>query len=431
MSCASPHYRVVVLNESAHSTRVAHVLLVAPACDGEDVGESWLAYQWAHLLSQRFQVTLLSTYKKGHVPPSRQLPAVRVVEWAEPPLVHRAERLNSLLQPAYVPFYARARRYVRGRLAAGDRFDVAHQVTPVALRYPSPVVGLGIPLVVGPVGGSLESPPGFAHEEAATPWYQRLRRLDRLRLRRDPLLRATYEDADSVVGIAPYVRELLGDLRLRRFEELSDVAVHSVPPPEDRSGRSGPVRLLHVGRMVRTKGARDAIRAMALLRDLPVVLDVVGDGPDRAACADLVRDLGLGERVRIHGGVPRAEVEGFYERSDVFVFPSYREPGGAVVLEAMAHGLPLVVCDRGGPGTNVSDACAVRVPAESPAQLARDVATAVRRLVTEPDLRLRMGEAAREHVVANHLWDRRIERMTDLYEQIAVPPTTGAGQVPG
>ena len=119
------------------------------------------------------------------------------------------------------------------------------------------------------------------------------------------------------------------------------------------------------------------------------------------------------------------------ERSDVFVFPSYREPGGAVVLEAMAHGLPLVVCDRGGPGANVSDACAVRVPDESPAQLARDVATAVRRLVTEPDLRLRMGEAAREHVVATHLWDRRIERMTDLYEQIAVLRTTGAGQVSG
>ncbi|MGI5189640.1 glycosyltransferase [Promicromonospora sp. CA-289599] len=364
---------------------MAHVLLIAPACDGADVGESWLAHQWAHLLSQRFQVTLLSTYKKGHVPPSRQLPAVRVVEWAEPPLVHRAERLNSLLQPAYVPFYARARRYVRGRLAAGDRFDVAHQVTPVAMRYPSPVAGLGIPLVVGPVGGSLESPPAFAHEEGATPWYQRLRRLDRLRLRRDPLLRATYEDADCVVGIAPYVRELLGDLRLRRFEELSDVAVHTVPPPEDRSGRSGPVRLLHVGRMVRTKGARDVIRAMALLRDLPVVLDVVGDGADRAACADLVRDLGLGDRVLIHGG----------------------------------------------PGANVSDACAVRVPAESPEQLARDVATAVRRLVAEPDLRLRMGAAAREHVVANHLWDRRIERMTDLYEQIAVPRTTGAGQVPG
>ncbi|WP_460890454.1 glycosyltransferase family 4 protein [Promicromonospora xylanilytica] len=421
----------MAVNGSLGPSRVAHVLLIAPACDGEDVGESWLAHQWALRLSQRFRVTLLSTYKRGHVPPSRQLPTVRVVEWAEPPLVHRAERLNSLLQPAYVPFYVRARRYVRSRLAAGERFDVAHQATPVALRYPSPVVGLGVPLVVGPVGGSLASPPAFVPEEAATPWYQRLRGLDRLRLRRDPLLRATYERADCVVGIAPYVRELLGDLRLRRFETLGDVAVHALPPQRDRAGRPGPVRLLYVGRLVRTKGARDAIRAMAQLRDLPVVLDVVGDGADRAACADLVRDLGLAERVLVHGAVTRAEVDHFYERADIFVFPSYREPGGAVVLEAMSHGLPLVVCGRGGPGANVSDACAVRLPAESPAQLARDVATAVRGLVTDPKRRLRMGEAAREHVAATHLWDRRIDRMTDLYEQIAASRATSGGQVPG
>jgi glycosyltransferase involved in cell wall biosynthesis len=409
---------------------VAHVLLVAPACDGNDVGESWVAHQWAQLLSERFRVTLLSTYKKGHVPPSRQLPAVRVVEWPEPPLVHRAERLNSLLQPAYVPFYRRARRYVRSRIAAGERFDVAHQVTPVAMRYPSPVVGLGIPLVVGPVGGSLESPPAFAQEEIV-PWYQRLRGLDRLRLRHDPLLRSTYESADCVVGIAPYVREVLGDLRLRRFETLREVALHAVRPAIDRSGRSGPVRLLHVGRLVRTKGARDVIRAMAALRDLPVVLDVVGDGNDRQACADLVRDLGLADRVTLHGAVPRTDVDRFYEQADVFVFPSYREPGGAVALEAMSHGLPLVVCDRGGPGANVTDACAVVLPAESPDQLARDVAAAVRRLVTDPGLRLRMGEAAREHAAAEHLWDRRVDQMVELYEQVAVPRTTGARQAPG
>lgn len=391
----------MAVNDQVGPARVASVLLVAPACDGDDVGESWLAYQWAHRLSQRFRVTLLSTYKRGHVPPSRQLPRTHVVEWAEPPLVHRAERLNSLLQPAYVPFYSRARRYVRNRLAAGARFDVAHQVTPVALRYPSPIVNLGVPVVLGPVGGSLESPPAFVCEEGTTPWYQRLRRLDRFRLRRDPLLRSSYRSADCVVGIAPYVRDLLGDLPLRRYETLGDVAVQEARPEIDRAGRTGPVRLLHVGRLVRTKGAREAIRAMARLGDLPVVLDVVGDGDDRAACEDLVRDLGLTERVTVHGAVPRAEVDRFYERADVFVFPSYREPGGAVVLEAMAHGLSLVVCDRGGPGENVSDACAVRLPAESPSQLAQDVAGAVRRLV------------------AVHLWDRRIDRMADLYQDVA------------
>lgn len=395
------------------------VLMIAPACDGQDVGESWVAYQWASLVSQRFDLTVLTTYKRGHTPPSQQLPGVRVVEWSEPPLVGRVERLNSLMQPAYVPFYQRARSWIRARQKAGERFDVAHQCVPVAMRYPSPARKLGIPLVMGPVGGSLESPPGFVAEEGATPWYQKLRALDGWRIRRDPLLRSTYESADCVLGVAPYVREFLSGLSLKRFELLSEIAVPDVPPPVDRSQRTGPVRLLHVGRIVRTKGLRDVIRAMGDLRDLDLVLDVLGDGNDREACEELVRSLSLSDRVTFHGSVPRAEVDGFYERADVFVFPSYREPGGSVNLEAMSYSLPVVVCERGGPGANVSDAAGFRLPAVSPEQLAGDCAAAIRKLAEDRELRLRMGAAAREHVATTHLWEHRLDRMSELYASVS------------
>lgn len=401
------------------------LLMVAPACDGQDVGESWLAFQWANLLSTQFDLTLLTTYKRGHTPPSQQLEGVRVVEWSEPPFVGRFERLNSLLQPAYVPFYVRARRWIRKRMTEGERFDVAHQVVPVAMRYPSPAAGLGIPLILGPVGGSLESPPAFVVEEGATPWYQRLRRLDAWRVRYDPMLRGTYASADCVVGVAPYVKEFLSGVPLQRFEIMSETAVLEVRPPFDRSARLGTVRLLHVGRIVRTKGLRDVIRALDRLRDLDVELDVLGDGNDREACEALVRDLGLTDRVTFHGSVPRGAVDGFYERADVFVFPSYREPGGNVSLEAMAFGLPLIVCDRGGPGANVDDSCAIRVPAISPAQLAADCASALRALVEDRELRLRMGAAAREHAVSTHLWHQRVGRMVQLYDGIEPLRTVG------
>ncbi len=223
---------------AAEVTVVRKILLIAPACDGQDVGESWLAHQWAAHLSARADLTVLTTYKQGHVPASQQLPGVRVIEWGEPPLIGRLERLNSLMQPNYVPFYLRARRWIRARLAEGEHFDVAHQVVPVAMRYPCPAAGLGVPLVLGPVGGSLESPPEFVAEEGATPWYQRLRAVDRARLRHDPLLRRSYESADCVVGIAPYVLDLLDGLRLKRFEVMSETAVND-HPPTSRPVRTG------------------------------------------------------------------------------------------------------------------------------------------------------------------------------------------------
>ena len=231
---------------------------------------------------------------------------------------------------------------------------MAHQVTPVALRYPSPAAGLGVPLVIGPVGGSLDSPAAFRSEEGAAPWYQKLRRLDGPRLRHDPLLRGTFESAACVIGIAPYVADLLHDVDVRRFEVMSDVAVDEVTAQIDRSGRRGTVRLLHVGRTVRTKGLRDVIRALHAVRDLDVRLDVLGQGNDLAECRALSSRLGLADRVVFHGQVQRADVTGFYEQADAFVFPSYREAGGSVVLEAMAAGLPLIVCDRGGPGSTLT-----------------------------------------------------------------------------
>lgn len=394
------------------------VLLIAPACDGDDVGESWVAFQWAKLLSERVELTLLTTFKRGHRPPSEQLPDVEVIEWEEPVGVGRFERLNSLLQPGYLPFLILGRRWLKRRLAEGGSFDVAHQVVPMAMRYPSPAARLGIPFVIGPVGGSLTSPAGFAGEEAGIPWYQKLRALDGWRIRCDPLLRRTYETANCVIGVAPYAAEPLADLALKRFEIMSETAIPEVKAPIHRAGRSGPVRLLHVGRTIRTKGLRDVIRAMGQLRDLDVILDVVGDGSDRPACEALADELGLKDRIVFHGSMPRRDIDAYYERADIFVFPSYREPGGNVVLEAMAFGLPLIVCRRGGPGANADDSCAFLLGAESPQQLASDCASALRRLIEDPHLRAEMGAASRAHAERAHLWEARVERVMALYAEL-------------
>jgi hypothetical protein len=80
------------------------LLLVAPACDGEDVGESWVCYQWARHLAARHEITLLTYNKHGHTPVSQQLQNLRTIEWTEPRGLSKAERFNSLLMPGYVPF---------------------------------------------------------------------------------------------------------------------------------------------------------------------------------------------------------------------------------------------------------------------------------------------------------------------------------------
>lgn len=394
------------------------IVLIAPACDGTDVGESWVAHQWAEGLGRRHDVTLL-TYRKRDRPSAReQLPGVHVVEWVEPPLLGRAERFNSMLAPAYIPFYFHARRWIAQALRRGEHFDVAFQPVPVAMRYPSPAIGLGLPLVIGPVGGGLDSPAAFTADEGTDPWFVRLRQIDGLRLKHDPLLRRTYESADCVFGIAPYVAEKLAGLAIKRLEVMSETAIHAVPAPVQRDHYRQPVKAVFVGRLVRTKGAREAIQAIALCADLPLELDIVGDGPDREACEELARLSGVADRVRFHGRQPRDAVMRYYRDADLFVFPSYREPGGNVTLEAMSYGLPVIVCDRGGPGAAVSAACGFRLPVTTPDALAGDVAAALRQLVVDPQLRRDMGQAAYGHVQRTALWTHRIARMEGVFADL-------------
>ncbi len=397
---------------------MAKLLLVAPTCNGDDVGEAWVAYQWARLLASRHDVTLLTYHKRGARPASEQLSGLRIIEWREPPLLGRAERLNSMLKPAYVPFYMRARRWIKEAIKAGERFDIAHQPAPVAMRYPSPLTGMGIPFVIGPVGGGLETPASFAADEGAMPWYMRLREIDGFRLRHDPFLRRTFEGAACVLGIAGYVQERLAGIQLRRFEVMSDTGPDQMPDLIVRTGRQGPLRLLFVGRLVRTKGARDILRALTFIPDVPLVLDIVGVGPDRAACEAIVAEHGLQRRVIFHGWRSKAEVADFYRAADVFVFPSYREPGGTVVFEAMGFSLPLIVADRGGPGSSTSPSCAIKLPVSTPDALAADIAAAIRGLAAEPSRRLAMGAAAHAHVTRTALWSAKVERMDRIYAEI-------------
>jgi glycosyltransferase involved in cell wall biosynthesis len=102
----------------------------------------------------------------------------------------------------------------------------------------------------------------------------------------------------------------------------------------------------------------------------------------------------------------------------VFVFPSYREPGGNVVFEAMGHGLPLIVCEVGGPGAAVDDQCAIRLPATSTDQYAADLAAAISLLADNPERRARMGQAARRRVSRVGLWSSKVAQVSEIYNQL-------------
>jgi glycosyltransferase involved in cell wall biosynthesis len=177
-----------------------------------------------------------------------------------------------------------------------------------------------------------------------------------------------------------------------------------------------------VGRLVDWKAVDVLLEALALMeRPERVVLEIFGDGEERPALERQCEALGIDARVRFHGFVPQAEVAKRLPDMDALVLPSLRECGGAVVLEAMAIGLPVIATRWGGPADYLDESCGILVEPRSRAEFARDLGNAMSALAGDAERRRSLGEAGRRKVLVLYDWERKVDRMLELYgEAISV-----------
>ncbi len=407
---------------AAPSANRLRVLLVAPNFDGTDVGEAYVAFKWAEALAEITDLTVLGFQRPGRSALGDQLPGARVVTWPEPQWAVRKGRLNSMLKPAFPIFARHVRRWMAAAEGRGEHFDIAHQVMPQAPRYATPLRHSSVPYVLGPIGGALDTPDTFRAEAGTAPLFTKLRALDGWRLRHDPTLRASYARAALVLGVAPYVRDVLSAIPLERFETVLELGIDDLAPETLRPVVPGQMKLLHVGRAVRTKGLRDVVRAMAHLQDRPgITLTAAGGGEEVALCQAEAERLGVADRCTFLGKIPREEVEALYASHDVFTFPSFREPAGGVLYEAMRWGLPVITAARGGPDSIIDSRCGLRLPVTDPQTYAADLAQAIRLLDDDAALRQRLGRGARAKVGREGLWPQKARAMVALYQQVLNP----------
>lgn len=310
------------------------------------------------------------------------------------------------------------------RLHRRFRFDVAHHVTYATGWQPALVGLLPVPFVWGPVGGAETAPssfaPGFTWKGRA---YETLRSLVRRKAVIDPLVRLTAKRAGVALATTEESAAFLRRLGARNVDVCTQVAL-----PDDEFHRlaqtpppcSPAVRFLSLGRFIHWKGFHLSIeafaRAVGRLPDAEYWL--VGEGPERERLERVAADLGVADKVRFYGWVPRDLAFGFFAEADVLVHPSLHDSGGYVCIEAMAAGRPVLCLDLGGPAVVVDVDSGIKVPAPSPAEAIDGLAEAMVVLGRDADLRCRLGEAGRRRVREQFLWSGRSRWMEQVYADL-------------
>jgi starch synthase len=306
------------------------------------------------------------------------------------------------------------------RLRLGH-FDLVHRITPLSPTVPSllaaRVAKLRLPFVVGPLNGGIAWPPSFgAARRSEREWLSYVRRAYRWL----PWYRSTRENAAAIVVGS---RSTYGEVPARYHPKCIYIPENAVDESRPRGAislRAGsPLRLAFVGRLVPYKCADVVVEAAApLLKRGLARLDVIGDGPEMPRLRQMVSRLGLESSVHLHGWMAHELVQNRLADSDVFVFPSVREFGGAVVLEAMANGVVPIVADYGGPPELTTPYTGYIVPMGNREQLVQRVRERLEGIVADPSTLAEVGRRARDRVSRYFTWERKAEQVMEVYRWV-------------
>ena len=406
------------------------VVIVAEHASAKFGGEAFLPLNYFRLLRSRQIETWLVSHMRTQIELEALFPdAIDHMHFVADTWVHRALYHSGKLLPRRVAesttglllhLYTEVtqRRMVR-QLVKKDQIDIVHQPIPVSPKQPSLMFDLGAPVVIGPMNGGIEYPSAFQDRQSR--WVLRFVTLGRAaangfnrllpgKLKAQTLLVANQRTRDALpAGTQGTVVDLV--------ENGVDLAVWRSDLACAKPAKS-PIKFVYVGRLVDWKAIDLLLEAFQpVATKTGAMLELIGDGALRQELIDQSASLGLADHMLFSGWLSQPDCARKLQQSDVFVLPSLLECGGAVVLEAMAMGLPVVATNWGGPVDYVNASCGILVNPTSQATFVADLTAAMLQLAASPELRSQMGQAGQQRIVDHFDWERKVDRLLEIYQQ--------------
>jgi glycosyltransferase involved in cell wall biosynthesis len=316
------------------------------------------------------------------------------------------------------------RREIR-RLVREQAISVIHQPIPVSPKEPSLIYGMGVPVIIGPMNGGMNYPPGFLKFESRTErlavatgrWFAYLMNLLMPGKRRAAMLLVANERTRAALprGLCSNVVSLV--------ENGVDLTLWNVPNSAAKRSASAPARFVFMGRLVALKAVDLLLLAFKRASAQAVMtMSIIGSGEEHANLEQAARDLEILDastdqpgKVCFLGWRSQAECVEQLSGCDALVLPSMKECGGAVVLEAMAMEVPVIATAWGGPLDYLDPSCGILVELSSKEAFVDNLALALIRLATHPQDRRAMGKAGRLKVIRDFDWETKVDQMSEHY----------------
>ncbi len=307
-------------------------------------------------------------------------------------------------------------------LSAKERFDLAHHLTIATWRLPSPLAGLGIPLVWGPVGGGESFPLGFYPILSPTAKaFEALRFMGNSFTVRSPKMRRFAKQVSVALGNNPETLAAIRKLGLpshqvrylsqsflppEKFLSQEDIECKAGETDKGATGNQR-LRIFAGGNLEGRKGVAIVLEALAHAgrSGLKFSFTFGGLGPELGHLQRSAAKMNFGSgSVSLGHHFSGDEYRRHLAEADIYLLPSLREGAPVTMIEAMACGAVPVVADAGGAPMVVDSSCGFVVPVTSPDQMAFDICSCLESLASDP---------ARLEALSRAAWMRAKERFTE------------------
>jgi glycosyltransferase involved in cell wall biosynthesis len=402
-----------------------HICISAYSCDPTRGSEPGIGWNFVREVARRHRVWAVTRRKNEAVISAElqrsPLSKLRMVYFDLPkPLL--AWKKGQVGIEVYYRLWQTLTRKLIEDLHRDVRLDLTQHVTFGRYWAPTALADVSTPFVWGPVGGGETAPAAFQRDfDRRGQVYEFVRHQARRCGEAAPSVRRAARRTALGLAVTEETRARLLSIGTRRVELFSAMGLDHVAY-ESLSrmpvAPAPPLRFISMGRLLHWKGFHLGLKAFSAAAIPQSEYWIVGDGPERANLTNLVRRLGLTDRVHLWGSQTRPGALEMLAACHVLVHPSLHDSGGWVCLEAMAAGRPVVCLDLGGPAEQVTDRTGIKVVANNPEQAVSDLARAMTVLGTNPDIRHAMGEAGRERVQDEYIWEKKGERLDALYSSV-------------
>lgn len=399
--------------------KIPKILVVAQDIHPRRGSEAGKAYLFVNSISNKYKVKVFTELRNKDAIEKDKISKNIEVDYVNlDGVIEKIVRKYKLYNIRNRLFISKVEDILKQGNAISD-YDLIHVLTPSGIHCYNELYKLGIPVLIGPIGGALSIPNEIlADMDFKVRLKERIRMFIYYSIMKWPKWKKYFENAELILVGTDYLKKYMPERSRKRCMVFFDTAVDTNEFKDAHRGDRKYVTF--VGRLEPQKGCKlviDAfIRVAKAYKDQKFI--IIGGGSLQNYIMKKINRSGMRNQITMTGNIPRKSVKKYLTETKIYCLPSLREPGGVSVLEAMACECPVIVSDYGGLKYSVNDKCGIKITIGKYNDMLNAIEKSIRYLLENPNIAKKMGEYGRGNVKNNFSKKQLMLRMDKIYNTI-------------